>query len=486
MAAMRIPLDRTGTVPVYRQIAGWLRQDIESGGLPADTRLPATRALAAELGVSRITVVNAYAELEDLGLVLGREGSGTYVVPRGAVPPRAGTQRGWPQWQRALDPAPRRPAPPDPPPPGTLAFTGVGDPRLFPVAALARTYAEVLRSEGAAALEYGRLDTGWAPLRETISGVLASQGIRAAPDQVLVTTGSQQALALTVQVLLRPGDAVVVEEPTYDLALDLFRAAGARIVPVPVDGAGMQVERLEPLLAAHRPKLVYTIPDFQNPTGASMSTARRHRLVALAERHDVAVVEDDYVGDLRYEGRSAPAVKALDRRGQVVYLGTFSKTLMPGLRVGYLVAEGPVFARLAFHKQVQDLTTAPLTQRVLDRYVTVGRYQAHLRRTTRHYRRRRDALAVALRDLLPEVAATSPRGGLFTWLTLPDGVSARALLAAARREGVDFAPGGRFFAAPADGDRFARLNFATLTPEEIGVGVRRLRAALDRVLGSPP
>ena len=481
---MRIPLDRHSGVPVYQQVARWLRQDIESGALPARTRLPATRALAEQLGVSRITVVTAYAELEDRGLVVASEGSGTYVSERAARPDRAGraVEPSWPVWQRELGAAGSATGP-DPLLPGTLAFTGAGDPRLYPVAALSRTVREVLRSDGPAALEYGRLATGHEPLRETIVEVLASQGLRTTAAQVLVTTGSQQALALACQVLLRPGDAVVVEEPTYNLALDLFRARGQRVVTVPVDAAGMRVELLEPVLQTHHPKLLYTIPNFQNPSGASMSGPRRARLLALADRYNVPIVEDDYVGDLRYEGRSPPAVKALDAAGQVIYLGTFSKLLMPGLRVGYLVADGPVYHRLAEHKRVQDLSTAPLMQRVLDRYVTVGRYQAHLRRTVRHYRRRRDALMAALADQLPEVSAPTPKGGLFAWATLPDGLSSQVLRAHAREEGVDFAPGGWFFPEPAAGDRFLRLNFCTLTPDEIVEGVRRLRVALDRCSG---
>lgn len=479
---MRIPIDRGSRVPVYRQIACRLRQDIESGALPARTRLPATRALAEELGVSRITVVTAYAELEDRGLVAASEGSGTYVAAGAAEPGRAGpaAEPSWPLWQRELGPTPPPAGPETAAPPGTLAFSGAGDPRLYPVAALARTIREVLHSDGPAALEYGGDPAGYRPLRETIVEVLASQGLRTSGAQVLVTTGSQQGLALAAQVLLRPGDAVVVEEPTYNLALDLFRAGGQRIVPVPVDRAGMQVDRLEPLLQTHHPRLVYTVPNFQNPSGATLSGPRRTRLLALADRYNVPVVEDDYVGDLRYEGRSPPAVKALDTSGQVIYLGTFSKLLMPGVRVGYLVADGPVLDRLAEHKRVQDVMTAPLMQRVLHRYVTVGRYQAHLRRTTRHYRRRRDVLMAALRDQLPQVSAPTPAGGLFAWLTLPDGVSAAVLHEHARAVGVEVAPGGWFFADPAAGDRHLRLNFVVLTPDEIVEGVRRLATALDR------
>ncbi len=482
---MRIPLDRHGGIPMYRQLAEWLRRDIDSGGLPAGTRLPSTRVMADELGVSRITVVNAYAALEGDGLITTSGGSGTFVAHRPGTPAADDDTAGrsWPLWQREIGPAPPpagEPAPPEDHRPDMVAFTGVGDPRLFPVTELARTVREVLRRDGTAAGEYGRFDAGYEPLRRTIARILTSQGIRTHPSQVLITSGSQQALALACQVLLGPGDTVLVEEPTYDLALDLFRAMGLKIVGVPVDASGMRVELLEPLLQRHHPRLIYTIPNFQNPSGACLSVPRRRHLLALAGRYNLPVLEDDFVGDLRYEGRAQPAVKALDPAGQVIYIGTFSKMLMPSLRVGYLVADGPVFERLVLHKRVQDLTTAPLMQRVLDRYVTVGRYQAHLRRTTRVYRQRRDLLLAAMRERLPEVTVSPPEGGLFAWLTLPEQVSSRTLLRHALLERVVFAPGARFFADPADGDHFVRLNFAAVAPEEITRGIGRLRAALDR------
>lgn len=481
---MRIPLDKHSPTPLYRQIVDWLRKNILSGSLPSETRLPASRALADELGVSRITVKNAYAVLESDGLVLTREGSGTFVALPAANLGLTGNDQvqDWPLWQlesigelvpreEMLQPRLR--------PSNLISFTGVGDPRHFPLKDFAKTIQDVLRRDGTSALEYGLFDGGYSPLRETISHVLASQGIQARPQDVLITAGSQQALALTCQVLLKPGDAVLVEKPTYNLALELFRNLGLKIIGAPLDELGMQVEWLEPLLQQHHPKLIYTIPNFQNPSGACLSSARRRQLLALAERYNVPILEDDFVGDLRYEGRVQPAIKALDGGGRVIYIGTFSKMLMPGLRVGYLLASGPIFARLACQKRVQDLTTAPLIQRALDMYVTVGRYQAHLRRSIRLYRARRDALLVAIRHTLPGVTVFHPQGGLFAWLKLPEGILSSALLPRAIESGVEFAPGTRFFANPAEGEPFLRLNFASCTPDEIEMGIRRLRSTLD-------
>jgi DNA-binding transcriptional MocR family regulator len=479
---MRIPLDRDGDEPLFRQIENWLRDGIVSGGLPPSMRLPSSRALANDLGVSRITVANAYAQLDRDGLIAAREGSGTFVAAPVPTPPAPESDgQSWPLWQRESSrSAAVRAAPSGPSHPELIAFTGVGDPRMFPVNEFGRTIKEVLARDGTSALEYGRFDHGYGPLRETVVQLLASQGIHSRAEQVLITSGSQQAIALTCDVLLKRRDTVLVEQPTYNLALDLFRAMGLTIVGVPVDEHGMMVELVEDLLQQHHPRLIYTIPNFQNPSGASLSAARRRRLLTLAARYNIPILEDDFVGDLRYEGRALPAIKALDHVGHVIYVGTFSKLLMPGLRVGFLVADGPILEHIGVRKQVHDLTTSPLMQRVVDRYVTVGRYQAHLRRTIRAYRARRDALHTSVHEFLPGATVAPSHGGLFAWVRLMSEVSAQELLPHALDEGVDFAPGPRFFANPTDGEHFLRLNFATRTPDEITEGMRRLGIALRR------
>jgi GntR family transcriptional regulator/MocR family aminotransferase len=236
------------------------------------------------------------------------------------------------------------------------------------------------------------------------------------------------------------------------------------------------------LLQQQHPKLIYTIPNFQNPTGACLSLPRRRQLIALADRYNIPILEDDFVGDLRYEGRAQPALKALDPGGRVIYVGTFSKMIMPGLRVGFLVAEGPIFELLGQLKRVSDLMTSTLTQRALEVYVTVGRYQAHVRRSCQVYRRRRDAIVQAISCYLPAGAQVlAPQGGLFVWLRLPEGASALRLLPLAAEEGVEYAPGPRFFPHPPEGEPYIRLNFATQTPEDIDQGIRRLGRALQRL-----
>lgn len=482
---MRIPIDRQSKTPVYLQIANWLKESIRTGSLPKGTRLPATRALAAELGLSRITVQNAYALLESDGLIITREGSGTFVDPPQFISqtPDKLIEKNWPTWQFDHQTETSSPAPVAQRPftGKAISFTGVGDPDTFPLKDFLHTLQDVIRRDGTTALGYGTFGAGYAPLRLTISRVLASQGIQTNPDQVLITSGSQQALALVCQQLLHEGDVILVESPTYNLALELFRRLKLKIIDIPVDENGMQVELIEPLLQVDHPRMIYTIPNFQNPSSACMSVARRRLLLSLAAKYSIPILEDDFAGDLRYEGHSLPAIKALDVNGQVIYIGTFSKMLMPGIRVGYLVADGPIFSQLVNLKFVQDLTTSPLTQRALDDFVTVGRYQSHLRRTARLYRQRRDAIVSALQSHLPMVTYAIPRGGLFLWMMLPNAISSTELLPFALKEGVEFAPGTRFFAYPEDGERFIRLNFATHSVDDIETGILRLKNAIEKL-----
>jgi len=487
---MRIPLDRQSVVPLYQQIETYLRQGILSGGLAADTRLPASRQLARDLGVNRITIENAYAELETDGLIYSKIGSGTYVLPPNPLLTlsKYGPGAPWPLWQQSigfqktksvssdeiLKKTARHPHP--------ISFdSGIGDAHLFPAEDFRKVLQTVMRRDGIAALDYGE-PNGHAPLRETIAHILASQGLQTRAENVLITAGSQQALSLISQLLLKPGDVILVESPTYPGALDLFRSLDFKVVGIPVDGQGMQVEALEKLLQQHHPKLIYTIPNFHNPTGTCLSSQRRRQLIILADRYNIPILEDDFVGDLRYEGRTQPALKALDPGGRVIYINTFSKILMPGLRVGFLVAEGPVYDCLVNFKRVNDLATSTLVQRALEAYVTVGRYQAHLRRSCQIFRKRRDAMLSAIQRYLPaEVRLDPPQGGLFIWLQLPENLSSEKLLPLACDEGVVFAPGNGFFPDRLGDTNWLRLNFVAQAPDQIYEGIKRLGRAVKRL-----
>lgn len=487
---MRIPLDRECDVPLYQQIANHFREGILSGSLAPDTRLPASRKLARNLGVNRITVETAYSELEADGLIYSRVGSGTYVLPPQTLTPisKDNPSAPWPLWQqnvnmdlastseeRYLSQSAEEKS-------HLISFaSGSSAPHLFPADDFRKALQNVMRRGGMDAFDYGE-SKGYAPLRSTIAHVLASQGLQAQPENILITAGSQQALSLTAQILLKPRDTILVESPTYGGALDLFQALNFHVVGIPMDTQGMQVENLEKLLQQHHPKLIYTIPNFHNPTGTCLSSSRRRELLLLADRYNVPILEDDFVGDLRYDGRTQPSLKALDPGGRVIYASTFSKMLMPGLRVGFLLIEGPVYERLVKFKHVNDLATSSLIQRALEAYVTVGRYQAHLRKSCQIFHKRRDAMVDYIKKYLPaNVRFEVPQGGLFIWLRLPGDLSSEDLLPLALREGVDFVPGDRFFPDSSQGTGWMRLNFVVQPPDEIEEGIRRLGRAIENL-----
>ena len=488
---MRIPLDRQSATPLYQQIKTYLSQGILAGSLASDTRLPASRQLARDLGVNRITVETAYAELEADGLIFSKVGSGTYILPIKPLPPISKVASGtaWPLWQQGLRARAeasgvsmlnRTFATTEHP--NLINFSdGSGDSHLFPVDDFRKVLQSIMRRDGISALDYGER-SGYAPLRRTLAHILASQGLQTQPENILITAGSQQALSLVSQLLLKPGDVILVENPTYAGALDLFRSLNFKVVGIPTDEQGMQVELLEKLLQQHHPKLVYTIPNFHNPTGTCLSSPRRRDLLVLADRYNVPILEDDFVGDLRYDGRTQPSLKALDPGGRVIYISTFSKMLMPGLRVGFLVADGPVYDSLVNFKYVNDLATSTLIQRALETYVTVGRYQSHLRRSCQVFRKRRDAMLSAIQRYLPAGVHTDPpQGGLFVWLRLPNNLSSEELLVLAHEEGVDFVPGNHFFSDNSNGRDWLRLNFVVQTPDKIDEGMQRLGKAIRRL-----
>ncbi len=490
---MRIPLNHNDDTPLYRQIQQFMAQQIRAGTLTANMQLPASRQLANSLGVSRMTVINAYAELEAEGLVQSLQGSGTFVTPPFELigNNRSGEVAQWPLWQQSLPQhpfvrlmEPYETAVSNATHPDLIRFTsGMGTTEIFSSDEFRKTLQSVLRRDGADAMGYGdSKHGGYKPLRTTIAHILGREGIPAHPENVLITSGSQQAIAVVARLLTRPGDTILVENPTYEGGLDLFYGLGLKLVGIPVDNEGMQMDKLEEALRTSHPRLIYTIPTFHNPTSISMSTQRRQQLVELAHHYNVPIVEDDFAGDLRIEGHTQPALKALDRHHNVIYVNTFSKALVPGLRIGYLVASGPVYEQLMIRKRNEDRASSDLMQRALDAYITVGKYQSHLRKVNRIYRRRRNAMLNALQHYMPSgVTWQKPYGGLFLWLELPPSIDVEHLFHKALRLGVAFVPGSVFFI---DKRPFPalRLNFTIHNPHIIDKGIRRLGDAIEKLL----
>ena len=478
---MEISIDRDSSEPLFRQVVREIQGLIRSGSLPEGFRLPPERRLADALGVNRSTIFNAYRELKALGLVDAHVGRGTAVLKAPApIPGAIGVP--WRQLFRETVARSHDPIIAD-----LLALTerqdvisfsiGLPAPELLPLDILGEYTAELIREVGAPLLLHCPTE-GHSPLRETIAQWVAARGIRARASDVLVVSGSQQGLDLVARIFIDPGDVVVVEEPTYIGALQSFRVAGAKIIGIPVDEDGMRTDILASILERERPKLIYTLPTYQNPSGAVMSVERRRHLLELASRWHVPILEDDPYSELRYEGEPLPSLKALDENDLVLYQSTFSKALFPGLRIGYLVVPPVVLRQLALAKQGADLHSNSFSQYLLERFVRDGHFAKHIENTKTAYRRRRDCMAAALQqDPSIGLDFSVPRGGFYIWCRLPAGVEQSALLANAAARGVVFLPGRACYPTEPT-ENCLRLNFSHASEENIDVGIERFLEAV--------
>jgi 2-aminoadipate transaminase len=362
---------------------------------------------------------------------------------------------------------------------------GLPDTSSFPPDSYAAIMSSVARDSCARALQYGPTE-GFADTRERIVEVMAAEETFVDPDDVLVTTGAQQAIDLVCKALIDPGDVIITEAPTYPGAIPAFCAYEAEVVQVEMDADGMRVDDLEDTLAGlrtagRRPKFIYTIPSFHNPGGVTMSLPRRRRLVEVAREHELLVVEDNPYGLLRYEGDALPTLRALDgpsaahgAGGLVVYLGTFSKILSPGLRLGWAVAPAPVLEKMRIGKMSADLCSSSVSQHFVDAYFEAGDWRKYIDSLRAIYRRRRDTMLDALAEHFgPETHWTRPQGGLFVWATMPDYIDTTDLLARALTENVAFVPGEAAY-VDGRGRSSMRLNFSGVTEEAIREGVSRI------------
>ena len=371
--------------------------------------------------------------------------------------------------------------------PEVISFGGgLPAPELFPIEDLKAVMADVLDREGTRALQYSTTE-GHPGLRETIARRMNSRlGTAVEASEILITSGSQQGLDLTGKIFLDDDDQVLCESPTYLGAINAFRAYRPRFVEVPTDDEGMVPDELERCVAGcRRPKLLYVVPNFQNPSGRTWSLERRHAVLAAAARHGLVVVEDDPYGELCYEGTTPPALASLAGAAPVIYLGTFSKIFCPGMRVGWLAAPPEIYEKYTLVKQGADLHTSTLAQYQILAYLERFDIDASIARIRGVYRCRRDAMLRALEsEFPPGVSWTRPRGGLFLWATLPEGVSAREALVRALERDVAFVPGGSFF--PNGGhENTMRLNFSNMPEERIAEGIARLGAVLRELCAVP-
>src|SRR3972149_5179930 len=376
--------------------------------------------------------------------------------------------------------------------PDIISFAGgLPAPEVFPVEEFRVACDRVLRENGAQALQYSTTE-GLLPLREMIARHSSRYGIEVTPDNVLITASSQQALDLLGKILINPGDNILVESPTYLGALQAWNLYGAEYIVVPMDADGMDTDALEEALRAG-PKFIYVLPNFQNPSGVTLSLERRFKLIELADRYGVPIIEDDPYGQLRYEGEHLPSVVVLDSqsrddcqhvyRGNVIYLSTFSKILAPGLRLGWVIAPAEVIRKLVVAKQAADLHTSTFTQMIAYEVSRGGFIDRHVPLIREVYGHRRDVMLAAMdRYFPPEVDWTQPQGGLFLWGIMPQYLDAADVLKAAVEKKVAFVPGEPFHPT-GGGKNTMRINFSNASPEKIEEGIFRLGQVLAQKVG---
>lgn len=367
--------------------------------------------------------------------------------------------------------------------PEMISFAGgLPAPELFPVEEMKHVAVKVLEEAGSQALQYSTTE-GFEPLRRQIATRMNPKYKTAVnPSNILITSGSQQALDFSGKLFLNSGDVVLCESPTYLAAISAFRAYQPQFMEVPTDDDGMIIEELEKILrTTARVKLIYIIPDFQNPTGRTWSLARRQRFMKVISDWEIPVVEDNPYGELRFEGESLPAVKSLDSKGLVIFVSTFSKTFCPGLRIGWIAADARFIEKYVLIKQGADLHTSSISQREISKYLELYDFEAHIGRIIDTYRSRRNAMISALEESFSaDVTFNRPQGGLFTWVQMPRGIKAAELLQRCLQQNVAFVPGDSFFPNRCVENTF-RLNYSNMPEEKIAEGIRRLAKVMNEL-----
>jgi 2-aminoadipate transaminase len=460
-------LDPESEVPLYQQLQRYFSELIRSGSLRRGERLPPTRELAGLLGLNRTTVSAAYELLETSGLIAGQVGRGSYVTGIDASP-AAGLN-----WNAILEPSSVSPA--QPVVAGAISFA-VSRPSedLFPIEAFRKSCEEVMAGpDFAAVLQLGS-PGGYEPLRQYLIHASQREGVLRPGDDLIITSGCQQALDLLRRVLIRPGDKVLVEEPVYPGLKNLFLDAGADLTGIPVQANGIDLAQLERALGKSRFKAIIVTSNFQNPTGATLTHEARAEVLRLAHNAGTVLIENDTYGQLRYEGAPLATIKQMDETGDAILLRSFSKISFPGLRVGWAIGPRALIGRVMDAKHMSDLHSDHLSQAVLLRFAVSGRLQAHHRQILKAGAERLAAVLHACERHLPQgTTFTRPQGGMNLWVRLPDLLDAGELLARAQRHGVTYLP-GRYFAVSRPEPGALRLSFAGLAPGQIEQGVRIL------------
>jgi DNA-binding transcriptional MocR family regulator len=479
-------LDRGSSTSITGQLVDRLREAIDAGELAPGEKLPTTRALAEEASINHLTAVRVYRRLAELGYVTSAVGRGTFV--RSVPPPAPDADRDPVDWQTAVLPEMRASFSNEmflstymiPSDPGIVSLaTGAPHPSIFPSTQLGRIADDLLNEIGGEALSYLDPD-GLHELREEIAVRGRQLGFAQTADEILVTSGARQAIDLVCRAVVAPGDVVVSETPTFIGILSSLQMSGARVIGVPVDEEGLDVDALERILARHEVKLVAVQSGCQNPTGQDLSPRRAARLLELARERSFFILEDGVYATVRMEGEQRRRLRH-EMPDHVIYVDSLSKTIGGGLRLGWAAASGPVRQRLSWLKLHNDVHTSSLVQHVAHRWLASGAHERLVEQTNPIYRERRDALIASVRARLDdEVRVRTPVGGHHLWLMFRRPIDERALLNEAIRQGVTFLPGGAMEAEPG-GNGAMRISYARLEPDEMDEGVRRLASAIRAV-----
>lgn len=489
---MILRIDQKSKVPIFRQIVEQVRRLIGNQSLRAGERLPSTRRLAETLGIHRSTVSTAYQELWSLGYIDMRPGSSPRVRSRiGSISRKNRPDQGDLNWGTVSSQAAKEifhvfqnfhPESGIHDEPASINFSSLEvDPRLFPSERFRTSMNRALKYHAGKLYSYGDR-AGFPPLREAIAQRLQTHGIDIGGDEIMITNGSMQGLDLVLRMLAQPGRSVAVESPTYAQIIPLLRFHGFHIHPIPMTGSGMDLEHLDTILSQNKPALVYTMPNFQNPTGLSTSQSHRERLLCLCERYRVPILEDGFEEEMKYFGRVVLPLKSMDRRRIVIYCGSFSKVLFPGIRMGWIAADRECILRLTAIRRFSELSPSMMLQAGLYEFLRFGYFNLHIRKMHRIFRRR---MQIALRELRCHVSRKwadwiEPLGGYLIWLKVKSGLRPDSdwndyFI----RHMVRAAPGGYFFPGETE-ELHLRLSISSLDESEIMEGIGRL----SRLLGS--
>ncbi|OGO77606.1 MAG: hypothetical protein A2Y23_11630 [Clostridiales bacterium GWB2_37_7] len=467
---MNINLNKQSSEPLYIQIFEQLKELIQQGVLPEDYKLPTIRAFANRLDVNNVTIVNAYKLLEDNKLVYKKVGSGTYVLPmveKLNISNAISDDREEQEYDYNGED-------------GYIDFaTASPDPRLFPMKDFKQAINEVIERDGGKAFMYHD-SRGYLPLRSSIADYLSVKAIEVGAEDIYIISGAQQGIDIIAKALLTNGDYVFVESPTYTGAAAVFKSRGARIVEIPLQNDGPDMKELEKLLQVIKPKFMYIMPSFQNPTGCSYSERKKKHLMLLCKKYKLLVVEDDYSGDLSYTEKPAIPLKTYDKSDSVIYIKSFSKIFMPGLRVAFLVIPENIKKTIASAKHMTDLSTSGFMQRVLDLYLNRNILDEHIKYMKKEYSVRYFEAVRAVKKYLRGALFNQPNGGLNLWIKLPESVNSSDLYELCKKNKVLITTGTLFLKGQ-EGEQYIRLSFAAVDVPDITRGIAVIGNAIEEI-----